>query len=685
MPAAVRFLLSLLMSFLAWTLPVACGSAGAASAQAPMRTLFLDHGREDLRGHVSVLIDATKSLKFRDVSDAAHRRDFTHLDSDLNAGLLDATVWLRFEVQRAPRRGQEWWLEVQPNTIERAVLYVPDFDGNYSAYVSGSAIPFSQRDLRYRNPMFKLHVWSTRPQVFYLKVKTRGSVAPRLTLWQPAEFLDAVGREQTAFGLYLGVYAMLVLASFWFERALRDGVYRSFGVYVFCCMLLMLGDTGLLFQYAFPEHPLWARTAFGLIIAFSLYACVDFLFRFLDMPRRYPRLTRRYLGAVGIFSLLVAAGVLIAGYVETIRVLSVALTFFVAPLTFALLVKPALDSVQEVRYAFLITGVLMFVGLMVQFLLRLGYIERNWITEYSAVIASLVFFLIIYYAISRRYYAMRAAKDAAQKKLLEISHRTEMQLEQQVAARTEDLQQAMATVEHALAQERAAYEEQRQFIATVSHELRTPLAVIDATAQNLTRDVGQASAKALMRLEKIRQASERLSSLFDIYLSSNRLDVLSRGTAPTDVSLLPLLEDAIAAAQPLADRHRFILEQEGMPSRIWSDPDLLRLVLRTLADNAVKYTPSGSTVRLRAAMQEDGWRIEIADDGPGIPEDEQGLIFERFFRGRAASGNPGSGLGLALARRLVEMLGGTLILDTQIRQGATFRIWLPDPSRVSEA
>ena len=665
MPAALRLLLSLLM----WTLL----TAGVASAQ----VLSLDHGREDLQGHVSVLIDAGKSLKFRDVSDPVQRPRFTHLDSDLNAGLLDATVWLRFEVRRAPGRDQEWWLEVQPNTIERAVLYIPDFDGSYSARVSGSTVPFEQRDLRYRNPVFKLHVWGTRPQVFYLKIKTRGTVAPRLTLWQPAAFLEAAGREQLAFGLYLGAYAMLVLASFWFELALRDGVYRSFGVCLLTCMLLTLGDTGLLSQYVFPEQPHLARTAFGLVIAFSLYACVDFLLRFLGMPRRYPRLTRWYAGAAALLSALAAAGVLIFGYAETMRVLSVALTFCIAPVAFALLVKPALDSTQEIRYALLVTGVLMFLSLMVQFLLRLGYIERNWVSEYSVFIASLLFFLIVYYAMSRRYSALRAAKQAAQRKLLEVSQQTELYLEQQVTMRTEDLQRAMATVERALEQERAAYAEQRQFIATVSHELRTPLAVIDATAQNLERDIGPAPGKALARLEKIRQASERLSSLFDTYLSNNRLDVLSQGPMPTDTCLQPLLEDAIAAAQPLGDRHTFILEKEGMPPGIWSDPDLLRLVLRTLADNAVKYTPPGTTVRLRAATLADGWHIDISDDGPGIPEDERGRIFERYFRGRSSSGNAGSGLGLALARQLVETLGGTLRLDTESRRGATFRIWLP--------
>lgn len=668
MNLARRFLMLLL-----WML---CGAWCAANASA--QVLQLDHGREPLAGHVSVLIDPGKRLSFREVADPGNRSHFRPLAGELNAGLLDAVVWMRFELQRAPGRAMQWWLEVQPNTIEHATLYIPEFDGSYSARDSGSTVPFSQRDLRYRNPVFKLHVWGSRPQVFYLKIDTRGTVAPRLTVWRPTSFLEAVGREHATFGLCLGIYAMLVLASFCFELALRDGVYRSFGLCVFSCMLLMIGDSGMLFQYVFPEHPSWAGSAFGLIIAMSLYACIDFLFRFLAMPQRHPRFTRACLTTVGVFALLTAAGVMLAGYAETIRVLSVLLTFFVAPLIFVILIRPAWESTSEIRYAFLVTGALMFLSLMVQFLLRLGYLERNWFTEYAAVIASLVFFLLIHYAISRRYLAMRAAKEAAQKELLELHHKAGLQLERQVNARTRDLQRAMATVEHALAQNRAAYEEQRQFIVTVSHELRTPLAVIDATAQNLMRNIGQHADKTMVKLRKIYQASGRLSSLLDTYLNNNRLDVISHGATPVEVELLPLLQDALSAACPLADRHRLVLEKDALPERIRTDPDFLRLVLRILTDNAVKYTPPGTTVTLRAKDLQGGWSIEIADDGQGIADDEQELIFTRHYRGRSSAGTAGSGLGLALARHLMEMLGGTLTL-AHSQQGATFCIWLPAP------
>lgn len=655
-----------------------CMLSGASAAQsASAQVLQLEHGREALAGHLGVFVDPDKTLTIDDVADPRNAQRFAPLRGNLNAAMPNAAVWLRFALQQQPEQATRWWLEVQPNTIGHVTLYVPDHAGGYRIHDAGSAVPFSQRDLRYRNPVFRLDVPNTQPQVFYLRLMMRGSVAPRLTVWRPAEFLEAVGREHTVFGIYMGVYAVLILASLWFERALRDGVYGSFGLCVCSCMLLLTGDSGLLFQYVFPDHPSWAKSVSGLIVAWSVYAWISFLFRFLDMPRRHPRPTRFYLGGTAVFALLVCAGVVLAGYAGTVRVLSVALTIVVAPLTFLVLLRPAWESASEIRYAFLITGVLMFLSLMVQLLLRLGYIERNWITEYAAAVVSLAFFLLIYYAISRRYSAMRAARDAAQKALVDIRHESGLQVERQVDARTEDLQRTMEAMEQALVQKRAAHEEHRQFIATISHELRTPLAVIAAATQNLARETDPTSGKAQLRLEKIRQASERLSSLLDTHLNSSRFDELSNSAAPVDVSLLPLLEDAIDAACPLADRHRFVLEKDKVPERIRTDPDLLRLVLRILADNAVKYTPSGSTVSLHAAQLSDGWSIEVADDGPGIPEHEQELIFERHYRGRHAGGKPGSGLGLALARRLVEMLGGTLRLASSPR-GARFCIRLPD-------
>jgi len=116
-------------------------------------------------------------------------------------------------------------------------------------------------------------------------------------------------------------------------------------------------------------------------------------------------------------------------------------------------------------------------------------------------------------------------------------------------------------------------------------------------------------------LKKSKRATERLTSLFGHYLSNHRLDTFSQGVQTADVALRPLLEDAVQMSKPLAESHQFLIETATMPEWIRADPDLLRLILGTLVDNAVKYTPGGTRITLAARAAAHGWHIDIADTG----------------------------------------------------------------------
>jgi len=111
-----------------------------------------------------------------------------------------------------------------------------------------------------------------------------------------------------------------------------------------------------------------------------------------------------------------------------------------------------------------------------------------------------------------------------------------------------------------------------------------------------------------------------------------------------------------------------------------ADPDLLRRVFDNMLDNAIRHSPPGTTVRLRGTREAHGWALEVADDGPGIPESAQAGLFERFARLDRARGRDtgGAGLGLALSRAIAESHGGRLDLVRRSTRGAAFRLVLPD-------
>jgi len=243
----------------------------------------------------------------------------------------------------------------------------------------------------------------------------------------------------------------------------------------------------------------------------------------------------------------------------------------------------------------------------------------------------------------------------------------------------EDLEQARQREQQAATLERQMHREQRQFVATISHELRTPLAVISVAMQNLVLlNAGSLEPSARVRVAKAQAAIGRLTTIVDECLTPERLGVRDGPLSLKDVPVRDLLADAASVAQMYAEDHRVDIECDPALTA-WCDAELLRLALRTLADNAVKYTPAGTTVILRATAGADGIRIEVADDGPGIPGEELPHVFEKYFRGRTAVTHAGTGLGLPLARHVIAQMGGTVAVDSTPRHGTVFTIALPSP------
>ncbi len=219
----------------------------------------------------------------------------------------------------------------------------------------------------------------------------------------------------------------------------------------------------------------------------------------------------------------------------------------------------------------------------------------------------------------------------------------------------------------------------RAFIAGISHELKTPLAIIIGYAETLLRaDASWDEETVRQGLETIRQEAVHLTRLVDNLLDTARLEAggLTLALAPLQVEeLLKHVVDAFRAAHP---DHDFAYEPPAEPlPAVYGDRDRLRQVVHNLLSNAVKYSPPNTTVRVNVWANGDEVGFCIADEGPGIPPDRLPLIFERFYRGEEAGRTEGAGLGLYMARALVEAHGGRIWVESEEGQGATFCVALP--------
>jgi signal transduction histidine kinase len=254
-------------------------------------------------------------------------------------------------------------------------------------------------------------------------------------------------------------------------------------------------------------------------------------------------------------------------------------------------------------------------------------------------------------------------------------------LEQTVADRT-------AALEDALEQARQADRLKTQFVADVSHELRTPLTNIRLYLELL--NYGNPDRQQDY-MDTLNRETDRLVTLIEDLLAISRLDA---GTAMPELAELNLND----LAQPLVrDRARMLAEkrldltfepEEDLPT-VRADERMLSQVLANLVTNAMNYTPGGGQIRIQTqSRQEEGQRwvtLSVHDTGIGIPEKEQGRVFERFFRGAASRdlGIPGTGLGLAICKEILDRHEGRITMRSTPREGSTFTIWLPPSGEAS--
>jgi len=226
-----------------------------------------------------------------------------------------------------------------------------------------------------------------------------------------------------------------------------------------------------------------------------------------------------------------------------------------------------------------------------------------------------------------------------------------------------------------------AWARQQQFIANASHELRTPLTLIRATVEVTQRSLPSTDAEPRALLDDVIAECQHMSQLVEDLLLLSRLDAAQQIFNREPVLVRDVLVDVSWQMQPLAAQRELTLEVGAANGAVLADPARLRQVLLTLLDNSLRYTPAGGQIRVWGEPHGKNIALNVADTGAGIPSEHLPHIFERFYQvdsARGASSN--SGLGLSIARELIEQQQGTIAISSTEGQGTTITIRLPATS-----
>jgi signal transduction histidine kinase len=250
---------------------------------------------------------------------------------------------------------------------------------------------------------------------------------------------------------------------------------------------------------------------------------------------------------------------------------------------------------------------------------------------------------------------------------------------QRVHARSRDEVGQLADAFNRMAGEMEGLERlRRDLVANVSHELKTPISALRARLENLLDGV---EAPDPVLIGVMLQQAERLSRLVDQLLDLSRLE---SGDLPLEIEaidLAPLVEHVVTEVEVArADRHVRVrnLVPGDLPA-VKGDRERIHQVLYNLLDNAFRFTPAGGEVTVRAMRENGSFEVSVDDTGPGIPQEHLPLVFERFYRvdPSRSRDDGGTGIGLAIARSVVEAHGGRIWAESRVGEGSSFRFVLP--------
>jgi two-component system OmpR family sensor kinase len=233
----------------------------------------------------------------------------------------------------------------------------------------------------------------------------------------------------------------------------------------------------------------------------------------------------------------------------------------------------------------------------------------------------------------------------------------------------------LAELESAYRQLEQTLDSQRHFVADASHELRTPLTTVRGNIELLRREPPLDAQERTDVLADTKDEVDRLIRLVHQLLVLARADAgqaLQREPLP----IRPLLEDVCRQAGLIAP-HRIILCEPPPDALVLGDPDALKQVLLILLDNALTHTSRGATVEMTATTAEGQVAICVRDNGAGIAPDVLPHVFERFYRGQVSRSGTSTGLGLSIAKELVEAQEGKIAVESKIGQGSVFTVTLP--------
>ncbi|HWT67833.1 MAG TPA: 7TM diverse intracellular signaling domain-containing protein [Pseudomonas sp.] len=607
---------------------------------------------------LQVFEDVDGQATIDDVRNQAAAGHFKQHDkATLNAGYSRSVFWLKIDLHYRPANPaaqRSWLLELAYPPLDHLDLYAPDAAGHYQLVrQTGDALPFSTREIRQNNYLFNLNFAPDQMQTVYLRLQSQGSIQAPVTLWSSTAYLEDQPVRLYVLGLIYGVLLGMLVYNLFIYLSVRDTSYLYYIFYIASFGFYQLSVNGAAVQYFWPDNPWWANAATPFFIGCAGLFGSQFARSFLQTAS-FSRWLDRLLLALVMFSALVLGLSLMTSYALALRLATaLALTFTVA--IFAAGIFAWLRGLRVARY-FIIAWSAFLLGGIINTLMVLGYLPNVFLTMYSSQIGSAIEVALLSLALADRINAMREQQAQT---LLDAGQKLEV-LNQQLA-RSNQLKD--------------------EFLATLTHELRTPMNGVIGSLELMQ------TVEMDAELEQYQQtaagSAREMMRMVNGILTLTELQAGKLTASTSTFSLRGVVDSLRMQFEGHAGNKSLDFKVDvapNVPDRLYGDSAKLAQCLECLLDNAIKFTRVGG-VALRVSaktVKPDRLALTFAviDTGIGFTDLGEATLYQRFFQldGSMTREYGGLGIGLAICRQLIELLGGRLTHRSEPGRGSRFQL-----------
>ncbi|MHB2141055.1 hybrid sensor histidine kinase/response regulator [Pseudomonas monsensis] len=607
---------------------------------------------------LQVFEDPSGQASIADVRAQAAAGNFKlHDKATLNAGYSRSAFWLKIDLHYRPANPaaqRTWLLELAYPPLDHLDLYMADANGDYRLIrQTGDALPFASREIRQNNYLFDLEFKPDQQRSVYLRLASEGSIQAPVTLWSSTAYLEDQPVRLYVLGIIYGVLLGMLVYNLFIYLSVRDTSYLYYIFYIASFGLYQLSVNGAAVEYFWPDNPWWANAATPFFIGCAGLFGSQFARSFLQTNNHSRWLDRVLIGLIA-FSALVVGLSLMTSYALSLRLATLlALTFTVV--IFAAGILAWWRGLRVARY-FIIAWSAFLLGGIINTLMVLGLLPNVFLTMYASQIGSAIEVALLSLALADRINAMR----------------------EQQAQTLFDAGQKLEVLNQQLAHSNKLKDE---FLATLTHELRTPMnGVIGSLELMQTVELDP----ELEQYQQTAAGSARdMMRMVNGILTLTELQAGKLKATPDSFSLRGVVEalrlqfDGNAASKSLDFKVEVL---PTLPDRLHGDSVKLAQCLECLLDNAIKFTRVGGlALRVTGKPASDNrlaLSFAVIDTGIGFTDLGEATLYQRFFQldGSMTREYGGLGVGLAICRQLVELLGGKLTHRSEPGRGSRFQL-----------